>query len=147
MQVARVNWIESPKMAQKYIYQMAGLTKKIGQREILKDIWLAFFPGAKIGVLGKNGSGKSTLLRIMAGKDRNFDGEARLTDGFTVGLLEQEPQLNPEMDVNGNLEEAVAPLRALLVEFEQISDKLSDVTDPAAMEKLLNRQAEVQDRI
>ena len=134
-------------MAQKYIYQMAGLTKKIGQREILKDVWLAFFPGAKIGVLGKNGAGKSTLLRIMAGMDKNFDGEARLTDGYTVGLLEQEPHLDSETDVNGNLEEAVAPLRALLTEFEQISEKLGEVTDPDEMEKLLNRQAAVQDRI
>jgi sulfate-transporting ATPase len=134
-------------MSQKYIYQMAGLTKKIGQREVLKDIWLAFYPGAKIGVLGRNGSGKSTLLRIMAGKDKNFDGEARLTDGFTVGLLDQEPQLNPEKDVFGNVEEAVASTRALLTEYEQLSEKLGDVSDPDEMEKLLNRQAAVQDKI
>src|SRR4029453_7059783 len=101
-------------MSQKYIYQISGLTKKIGQREVLKDIWLAFYPGAKIGVLGRNGSGKSTLLRIMAGKDKEFDGEAGLTEGFTVGLLEQEPQLNPKKDVRGNIEEAVAPTRAML---------------------------------
>ena len=86
-------------MSQKYIYQIGGLTKKFGQRKVLKDIWLAFYPGAKIGVLGRNGSGKSTLLRIMAGKDKEFDGEAQLTEGFTVGLLEQEPQLNPKKDV------------------------------------------------
>jgi ATP-binding cassette ChvD family protein len=134
-------------MSQKYIYQMSGLTKKIGQREVLKDIWLAFYPGAKIGVLGRNGSGKSTLLRIMAGKDSNFDGEARLTDGFTVGLLEQEPHLNPEKDVLGNVEEAVAATRELLTEFELLSDKLGEVTDPDEMEKLLNRQAAVQDKI
>ena len=67
---------------------MSALTKKIGQREVLKDIWLSFYPGAKIGVLGRNGSGKSTLLRIMAGIDKNFDGEAKLTEGFTVGLLD-----------------------------------------------------------
>jgi ATP-binding cassette ChvD family protein len=126
---------------------MGALTKKIGQREVLKDIWLAFYPGAKIGVLGRNGSGKSTLLRIMAGKDKNFDGEARLTDGFTVGLLEQEPQLNPDKDVFGNVEEAVAPTRALLTEFEQLSEKLGEVTDPDQMEKLLDRQAKVQDKI
>jgi ATP-binding cassette ChvD family protein len=126
---------------------MAGLTKKIGQREILKDIWLAFYPGAKIGVLGRNGSGKSTLLRIMAGKDKNFDGEARLTEGFTVGLLEQEPQLNPKKDVFGNVEEAVASTRALVTEFEQLSEKLGEVTDPDQMEKLLERQARVQDKI
>jgi ATP-binding cassette ChvD family protein len=134
-------------MSQKYIFQMAALTKKIGQREVLKDIWLAFYPGAKIGVLGRNGSGKSTLLRIMAGKDKNFDGEARLTDGFTVGILEQEPQLNPDKDVFGNVEEAVAPTRALLTEFEQLSEKLGEVTDPDEMEKLLERQAKVQDKI
>jgi ATP-binding cassette ChvD family protein len=126
---------------------MGALTKKIGQREVLKDIWLAFYPGAKIGVLGRNGSGKSTLLRIMAGKDRNFDGEARLTDGFTVGLLEQEPQLNQDKDVFGNVEEAVAATRALLTEFEQLSEKLGEVSDPEQMEKLLERQAKVQDKI
>jgi ATP-binding cassette ChvD family protein len=134
-------------MAQKYIYQMSALNKKIAQREILKDIWLAFYPGAKIGVLGRNGSGKSTLLRIMAGLDKEFDGEAKLTEGFTVGLLQQEPKLNPEKDVFGNVEEAVAPTRALLTEFEQLSDKLGEVTDPDEMEKLLNRQAAVQDKI
>jgi ATP-binding cassette ChvD family protein len=134
-------------MSQKYIFQMARLTKKIGQREVLKDIWLAFYPGAKIGVLGRNGSGKSTLLRIMAGVDKNFDGEARLTEGFTVGLLEQEPKLNPKKDVFGNVEEAVAPTRALLTEFEQLSEKLGEVTDPDEMERLLERQAKVQDRI
>ncbi len=134
-------------MAQQYIYQISGLTKKIGQREILKDIWLAFYPGAKIGVLGRNGSGKSTLLRIMAGIDKNFDGEAKLTGGYTVGLLTQEPQLNPDKDVFGNVEEAVAPTRALLTEYEQLSDKLGEVTDPDQMEKLLNRQAIVQDKI
>jgi ATP-binding cassette ChvD family protein len=134
-------------MSQKYIFQMAALTKKIGQREVLKDIWLAFYPGAKIGVLGRNGSGKSTLLRIMAGKDKNFDGEARLTEGFTVGILEQEPPLNPSKDVFGNVEEAVAPTRALLTEFEQLSEKLGEVTDPDEMEKLLERQAKVQDKI
>jgi energy-dependent translational throttle protein EttA len=134
-------------MAQQYIYQISGLTKKIGQREILKDIWLSFYPGAKIGVLGRNGSGKSTLLRIMAGIDKNYDGEAKLTGGYTVGLLTQEPQLNPDKDVFGNVEEAVAPTRALLTEYEQLSDKLGEVTDPDQMEKLLNRQAIVQDKI
>jgi ATP-binding cassette ChvD family protein len=134
-------------MSQKYIFQMAALTKKIGQREVLKNIWLAFYPGAKIGVLGRNGSGKSTLLRIMAGKDKNFDGEARLTEGFTVGILEQEPQLNRDKDVFGNVEEAVAPTRALLTEFEQLSEKLGEVTDAEEMENLLERQAKVQDKI
>lgn len=135
-------------MGQKYIYEIKNLTKKIGQREVLKDIWLAFYPGAKIGVLGRNGSGKSTLLKIMAGLDKNFDGEAALADGFTVGLLQQEPQLNPDKDVLGNVEEAVTGTRALLKEFEEIGDKYAEVADdPDAMEKLMNRQAALQDRI
>src|SRR3990167_4671135 len=116
-------------MGKQYIYQISRLTKKIAQREILKDIWLAFYPGAKIGVLGRNGSGKSTLLRIMAGKDKEFDGEAKLTEGYTVGLLEQEPHLNPAKDVRGNIEEAVASTRALLKEFEEIGDKYAEVAD------------------
>ena len=135
-------------MGQQYIYQISNLTKKIGQREVLKDINLAFYPGAKIGVLGRNGSGKSTLLRIMAGVDKEFEGEARLTPGFTVCLLEQEPHLNPDKDVRGNIEEAVADTRALLHEFDAIGDKYAEVADdPDAMEKLMNRQAVLQDRI
>ena len=134
-------------MAQKYIFQIESLTKKIGQREVLKDIWLSFYPGAKIGVLGRNGSGKSTLLRIMAGIDKTFDGTAKLSEGFTVGLLEQEPHLNPDKDVFGNVEEAVAETRALLTEYEELSEQLGEVTDPDKMEKLLERQANVQDKI
>ena len=135
-------------MSQKYIYQVSGLTKKFGPREVLKDIWLAFYPGAKIGVLGRNGSGKSSLLRIMAGKDKEFDGEAKLTEGFTVGILEQEPHLDPKKDVRGNIEEAVASTRAMLHEFEAIGEKYADVADdPDAMEKLMNRQAALQDKI
>ena len=135
-------------MGQKYIYQISNLNKKIGQREILKDINLAFYPGAKIGVLGRNGSGKSTLLRIMAGIDKEYDGEAKLTEGFTVGLLSQEPHLNPEKDVRGNIDEAVAGTLALLQEFEAIGDKYAEVADdPDAMEKLMNRQAVLQDKI
>ncbi len=135
-------------MSLKYIYQINNLTKKIAQREILKDINLAFYPGAKIGVLGRNGSGKSTLLKIMAGRDKEFDGEAKIAEGYTVGLLEQEPHLNPEKDVRGNIEEAVAATRALLQEFEEIGEKYADVADdPDAMEKLMNRQSVLQDKI
>ena len=126
---------------------MERLTKKIGQREVLKDIWLSFYPGAKIGVLGRNGSGKSTLLKIMAGLDKNFDGVAKISEGFTVGLLTQEPELNLEKDVFGNVQEAVAETRALLTEYEQLSEQLGEVTDPDKMEKLLDRQAKVQDKI
>jgi energy-dependent translational throttle protein EttA len=135
-------------MGQKYIYQISNLNKKIGQREILKDINLAFYPGAKIGVLGRNGAGKSTLLRIMAGIDKEFDGEAKLTEGYTVGMLTQEPQLNPDKDVRGNIDEAVADTLALLKEFEEIGEKYAEVADdPDAMEKLMNRQAVLQDKI
>jgi ATP-binding cassette ChvD family protein len=134
-------------MGKQYIYQIAQLTKKHGQREVLKDIWLAFYPGAKIGVLGKNGSGKSTLLRIMAGMDREFEGEAQLTSGFTVGYLSQEPQLNPEKDVAGNVEEAVESTRAILRRFDEINARLGEDMSPEQMDKLLAEQAKVQDQI
>jgi ATP-binding cassette ChvD family protein len=134
-------------MGAQYIYQMHGLTKKYGQREVLKDIWLAFYPGAKIGVLGRNGSGKSTLLRIMAGQDAEFDGEARLTEGYSVGYVPQEPTLSPEKDVFGNVEEAVAGTRDLLKQYDEINAKFAEPLEPDEMEKLLERQAKVQDRI
>ncbi|MBI3461671.1 MAG: energy-dependent translational throttle protein EttA [Planctomycetes bacterium] len=134
-------------MGQQYIYAISGLTKKFGQREVLKDIWLSFYPGAKIGVLGRNGSGKSTLLRIMAGLDKDFDGEARLTEGFSVGLVSQEPQLNPDKDVFGNVEEAVARTRAILHRYDEINARLGEPLKPDEMEKLLNEQARVQDQI
>ena len=134
-------------MGKQYIYQVENLTKKIGQREILKDVCLAFYPGAKIGVLGKNGAGKSTLLRIMVGWDNNFDGEARLSDGFTADYLPQEPQLNPEKDVWGNVLEAVASTQSLLDRFNELSEKLGEEMSPEQMEKLFDEQAKVQDKI
>jgi len=134
-------------MGKQYIFTIANLTRKHGPREVLKDIWLAFYPGAKIGVLGRNGSGKSTLLRIMAGVDQQFDGEARLTDGFTRGYLPQEPQLNPDTDVRGNLEEAVAPRRQVLDEYNAISVRLAEPRDDQAMQKLYDQMARFQDRI
>ncbi|MCE9546000.1 MAG: energy-dependent translational throttle protein EttA [Planctomycetia bacterium] len=134
-------------MGQQYIYQMSGLTKKFGKREVLKDVWIAFYPGAKIGVLGRNGSGKSTLLRIMAGMDSEYEGEARLTDGFTVGYLPQEPRLNPDKDVKGNVEESVAATRAILDRFNAINERLGEPMEPDEMDKLLAEQARVQDQI
>ncbi|TWT33983.1 putative ABC transporter ATP-binding protein [Posidoniimonas corsicana] len=130
---------------QKYIYQISGLTKKHGQREVLKDIDLAFYPGAKIGVLGRNGAGKSTLLRIMAGLDKEFDGKATLTEGFTVGMLEQEPRLNPDKDVKGNVEEAVAHKREVLAEYEKIGELYAE--PDADYDKLGARQAQLDDEI
>src|SRR5210317_599469 len=113
-------------MGKQYIYTIADLTKKHGQRAVLSEIWLAFYPGAKIGVLGRNGAGKSTVLRIMAGEDQQFDGEARLTDGFTRGYLPQEPRLTESLDVWGNLQEAIAPRRGVVDRFNEISQLLGE---------------------
>lgn len=134
-------------MSKQYIYTMSSLTKKRGRREVLKDVWLSFYPGAKIGVLGVNGAGKSTLLRIMAGEDKDFDGEARLTDGFSVGYLAQEPVLDPTKTVQESVQEAVAPVQALLDRFNEISLALGEPLEPEEMEKLLDEQATVQDAI
>ncbi len=134
-------------MNRQYIFTMESMTKKHGQKEVLKDIWLSFYPGAKIGVLGSNGAGKSTLLRIMAGQDKDFDGTARLTNGFTAGYLPQEPQLNPDKDVQGNVQEAVATRRAVLDRFNEITEQLGSVTDDAKLEKLYAEMARLQDII
>jgi sulfate-transporting ATPase len=134
-------------MGKQYIFTIDQLTKKHGSREVLKDIQLAFYPGAKIGVLGRNGSGKSTLLRIMAGDDNEFDGSAKLTDGFTVGYLSQEPQLNPEKDVWGNVEEAVAPRRRLVDRYNEISGLLAEPMDDDQMQSLCDEMAQLQDQI
>jgi sulfate-transporting ATPase len=134
-------------MSRQYIFTMERLTKKHGQREILKDVWLAFFPGAKIGVLGRNGSGKSTLLRIMSGVDHDFDGVARLTEGFTAGFLPQEPTLNPAKDVWGNVEEAVSGRRKMLDRYNEISMKLGEPLDENTMTKLCDEMARLQDQI
>jgi ATP-binding cassette ChvD family protein len=116
-------------------------------REILRGIWLSFYPGAKIGVLGPNGAGKSTVLRIMAGVDKDFQGEAWPHAGTTIGYLPQEPQLDPSKDVKGNVDEAVRTQRALLKEFEDISMKFGEPMDDGQMNKLLDRQAKVQEQI
>ncbi|MFN9433950.1 MAG: ATP-binding cassette domain-containing protein, partial [Planctomycetota bacterium] len=134
-------------MSRQYIYQIENLTKRHGQKEVLKDIWLAFYPGAKIGVLGSNGAGKSTLLRIMAGTDKTFEGTARLSNGFTAGYLPQEPQLDPKKNVQENVEEAVAPKRKILERFNEISNLLGEVTDDNQMQKLCDEMAKLQDTI
>ena len=134
-------------MNRQYIFTIERLNKKHGTREVLKDIWLAFYPGAKIGVLGRNGSGKSTLLRIMAGLDKDFDGEARLSQGFTRGFLPQEPTLNETKDVWGNVEEAVAPRRAIIDRYNEISMLLGEPMDDDRMQKLCDEMARLQDRI
>src|SRR5438105_7106361 len=105
-------------MPEQYIFTIESLTKAYGKREVLKNIWLAFYPGAKIGVIGGNGAGKSSLMRVMALEDKDFMGSARLTPGFTVGHVPQEPRLDETKDVLGNLEQAVAPIRKLLARSE-----------------------------
>ena len=117
------------------------------KREILRGIYLSFFHGAKIGVLGANGAGKSSLLKIMAGVDDDFLGEARPADGLRVGYLAQEPQLDARKDVRGNVEDGVAATRAILTRFEEVSAKLGEDLTPEAMEKLLEEQAQLQDEI
>jgi energy-dependent translational throttle protein EttA len=135
-------------MAHQFVYVMKDLRKVVPpKREILKGIWLSFFPGAKIGVLGDNGAGKSTLLRIMAGVDREFDGEAWAADGVKIGYLPQEPVLNPEKDVWGNVEEAVSETRALLTRFDEVNMRLGEDLDPDEMEKVLEEQGKIQDAI
>ena len=135
-------------MSEQYIYVMKGLRKVYPpRREVLKDIWLSFLPGAKIGVLGLNGAGKSTLLKIMAGEVTEFDGEAWPAKGAKVGYLPQEPALDPEKDVRGNVEEGVAETRALLERFDEISDRFGEEMTDDAMEKLLAEQGRVQDAI
>ena len=116
-------------------------------REILRGIWLSFYYGAKIGVLGANGAGKSSLLRIMAGVDHDFQGEAWAADGTKIGYLPQEPELDPSLDVRGNVELAVKAQRDLLQEFQDISMQFAEPMDDSAMEKLLNRQSRVQEQI
>ena len=135
-------------MAPQFIYVMKGLRKVVApSRIILDDIWLSFYPDAKIGVLGANGAGKSSLLRIMAGVDQEFQGEAWAAKGTRIGFLAQEPQLDPTKDVRGNVEEAVRTQRALLDEFNNISMQFAEPMDDGAMTKLLDRQAKVQEQI
>ena len=131
-----------------YIYTMKGLGKvHPPDTAVLKDIWLSFLPGAKIGVLGLNGAGKSSLLKIMAGEDHEFIGEAFPADGITVGFLPQEPRLDSTKDVKGNVEEGVAEIKALLDRYDELNMKLGEDMSPEAMDKLLEEQGRLQDRI
>jgi ATP-binding cassette ChvD family protein len=135
-------------MAPEFIYVMKGLNKVVPpQRQILKNIWLSFFHGAKIGVLGANGAGKSSLLRIMAGQDQSFNGEAWPAKGIKIGFLEQEPKLDPSKSVLGNIEEAVAQTKALIDRFNQVSDRFAEPLDDNEMSKLLDEQSRLQDQI
>lgn len=131
-----------------YIFTMNGVSKVVPpKREILKDIYLSFLPGAKIGVLGLNGSGKSSLLRIMAGIDHEYNGEARPQPGIKIGYLSQEPPLDPTKDVRGNVEIGVAETKALLDRFNAISMKFAEPMTDEEMDKLLTEQSELQNQI
>ena len=134
--------------AYQYIYVMKGLGKSYpGGREVLRDIWLSFLPGAKIGVLGLNGAGKSTLLRIMAGADKEFSGEAWAAEGASVGYLSQEPALDPAKDVFGNVSEGLAETRALVERFEAVSARFAEELSDDEMNDLITEQGELQERI
>ncbi len=135
-------------MSHQYIFTMRDLRKIVPpKREILKGIYLSFYPGAKIGVIGSNGSGKSSLLKIMAGVDEEFLGEAKPADGVRIGYLPQEPALDETKDVRGNVEEALADVRALLTRFEEISMKFAEPMSDDEMTALLDKQAALQDKI
>jgi energy-dependent translational throttle protein EttA len=134
-------------MAHQYIYTMQNLRRvHPPNKEVLKGIYLSFFPGAKIGVLGSNGSGKSSLLRIMAGEDKDFFGDAKPADGTRIGYLPQEPQLDASKTVLGNVELAVAPIKKLLTRFDEVNAAFGDAS-PEQMEKLMEEQAKLQDAI
>lgn len=136
---------------EKIIFSMSGVGKIYPpKKQVLKDIYLSFFYGAKIGVIGLNGSGKSSLLRIIAGIDKDYQGEVVFSPGYSVGLLEQEPQIDPEKTVREVIEEGVAEVVNLLKEFEEINLKFSDpevLEDPDAMEKLIDKQGKVQEEL
>ena len=131
-----------------FIYTMKGLGKVYPpDTKVLEDIWLSFYFGAKIGVLGLNGAGKSSLLKIMAGEDQRFTGEAFPADGISIGMLHQEPHLDPAKDVRGNVEEGVAETKALLERYDEVNAKLGEDLSPEAMDKVLEEQSKIQDRI
>ncbi|HMD35483.1 MAG TPA: energy-dependent translational throttle protein EttA [Vicinamibacterales bacterium] len=131
-----------------FIYTMKGLGKvHQPDTKVLEDIWLSFYCGAKIGVLGLNGAGKSSLLKIMAGEDHQFTGEAFPAEGISIGMLHQEPRLDPKKTVLGNVEEGVAPIKALLARYDDVNAKLGEELSPEAMDKVLEEQGKLQDKI
>src|SRR4030081_3715412 len=136
-----------PDIPNKVIYSMVGVSKYYDKKQVLKDIYLSYFYGAKIGVIGLNGSGKSSLLRILAGVDKDFLGETVVSPGFTIGYLEQEPLIDDARTVREVVEEAVKETVDLLKEFDEINARFGEELSDDDMEKLLARQGEVQEKL
>lgn len=134
-------------MSYQYVYVMKGLTKSINGKEILKETWLSFLPGAKIGIIGHNGAGKSTIMKIMAGLDKEYEGEAFVADGVKIGYLPQEPQLDPNKNVFENIMDGLAEKKALIDEFNEVSAKFAEEMTDDEMNDLLARQADLQEKI
>ncbi len=134
-------------MADKFIFTMLRMNKHYGTRQVLKDINLSFFPGAKIGIVGSNGAGKSTVLRIMAGLDDDFDGVAEITPGYTAGIVEQEPRLDPDRTVRQTLEDAFGEIQKMLREYDEVTAKLGESLSDEEMQKTMDRMAVLQDRL
>ena len=134
-------------MAEKYIFHMYGVSKFYGQKQVLKDINLGFYPGAKIGIVGENGAGKTTVLRIMAGIDTEFRGDAFITPGYRVGMVAQEPELDPELTVRETVESAFGETKEMVDEYNQIADSLAQPMDDDEMQKAMDRMGVLQDKI
>ncbi|MEM6338869.1 MAG: ATP-binding cassette domain-containing protein, partial [Pseudomonadota bacterium] len=134
-------------MSYQYVYVMKGLTKSINGKEILKETWLSFLPGAKIGIIGHNGAGKSTIMKIMAGLDKEYEGEAFVADGVKIGYLPQEPQLDPSKNVFENIMDGLAEKKALIDEFNEVSAKFAEEMTDDEMNDLLAKQADLQEKI
>ena len=134
-------------MVEKFIFHMYGVNKFYGQKQVLRDINLSFYPGAKIGIVGENGSGKTTVLRIMAGRDTEFQGHAAIVSGFRAGMVEQEPQLDPTLTVRQTIESAFGETKALLDEYNRLAESLAAPMDDDKMQKAMDRMGALQDKI